>query len=297
MKGSSAQKIRLTSYEDLFGGEGQASGEAVTSVPISQLHSFKGHPFHVLDDAKMQETVESVKKYGILVPGIVRPSSAGGYEVVAGHRRWRACELAGLAEMPVIIRKLDDDESTVIMVDSNIQREDLLPSEKAKAYRMKYEALKHQGSREGGRTIEEMGETAGESGKTVQRYIWLSRLSDRLLDMVDRKKIGFMQGLDLSFLSMEEQDWVQNILKNQGISISSSQSAKLKEYGRKGELTPALVGAILTEKKEKVRKITIRNDAVKKYFSDSYSNEEIERIILELLEGWKERQEADGISD
>jgi ParB family chromosome partitioning protein len=169
--------IKLTSYDDLFGGEGQASGEAITSVPISQLHPFKSHPFRVSDDAKMQEMVESVKKYGILVPGIVHPYAEGGYEVVAGHRRWRACELAGLVEMPVIIRKLDD-ESTVFMVDSNIQREDLLPSEKAKAYRMKYEALKHQGSRESGRTIEEMGGTAGESGKTVQRYIWLSRLSD-----------------------------------------------------------------------------------------------------------------------
>ena len=131
MRGSSAQKIKLTSYDDLFGGDGQASGEAITSVPIKELHPFKGHPFRVSDDAKMQETVDSVKKYGVLVPGIVRPYAGGGYEVVAGHRRWRACELAGLTEMPVIIRKLDDDESTVIMVDSNIQREDLLPSEKA----------------------------------------------------------------------------------------------------------------------------------------------------------------------
>lgn len=297
MRGSSAQKIKLASYDDLFGGDGQASGEAITSVPIRELHPFKGHPFRVLDDEKMQETVESVKKYGILVPGIVRPCPGGGYEVVSGHRRWRACELAGLDEMPVIIRKLDDDESTVIMVDSNIQREDLLPSEKAKAYRMKYDALKHQGSRAGGRTIEEMGETAGESSKTVQRYIWLSRLSDRLLDMVDRKKIGFMQGLDISFLSAEEQGWVQDILERQGVCISTFQSARLKEYGRRGELTPALAETVLAERKERVRKITIRKDAVRKYFSDDYSNEEIERIILELLDGWKERQEADGISD
>ena len=297
MRGSSAQRIKLTSYDDLFGGEGQASGEAITSVPISQLHPFKSHPFRVSDDAKMQEMVESVKKYGILVPGIVRPYAEGGYEVVAGHRRWRACELAGLVEMPVIIRKLDDDESTVIMVDSNIQREELLPSEKAKAYRMKYEALKHQGSREGGRTIEEMGGTAGESGKTVQRYIWLSRLSDGLLDMVDRKRIGFVQGLDISFLSAEQQGWVQEILERQGTSISTSQSARLKGHGRLGELTPALAEAVLTERKEKARKITIGKDAVRKYFSDDYSSEEIERIILELLEGWKERREADGLSD
>lgn len=297
MKSSSAQKIKLASYDDLFGGDGQASGEAITSVPLNQLHSYKEHPFRVLDDEKMQETVESVKKYGVLVPGIVRPHPDGGYEVVAGHRRWRACELAGLEEMPVIIRKLDDDESTVIMVDSNIQREDLLPSEKAKAYRMKYEALKHQGIRAGGRTIEEMGETAGESGKTVQRYIWLSRLSDRLLDMVDRKKIGFVQGLDISFLAMEEQGWVQDILERQGVGINTSQSARLKEHSRNGELTPALAEAVLTENKKKVQKITIRKDAVSKYFSDDYSNEEIERIILELLEDWKERQAADGISE
>lgn len=297
MKSSSAQKIKLTSYDDLFGGGGQASGEAITSVPLSQLHSYKGHPFRVLDDEKMQETVESVKKYGVLVPGIVRPNQDGGYEVVAGHRRWRACELAGLEEMPVIIRKLNDDESTVIMVDSNIQREDLLPSEKAKAYRMKYEALKHQGIRAGGRTIEEMGEIAGESGKTVQRYIWLSRLSDRLLDMVDRKKIGFVQGLDISFLAAEEQGWVQDILERQGVGINTSQSARLKEYGRNGELTPELAEAVLTENKKKVQKITIRKDAVSKYFSDDYSSEEIERIILELLEDWKERQAADGISE
>lgn len=297
MKSSSAQKIKLASYDDLFGGDGQASGEAITSVPISQMHSYKDHPFRVLDDAKMQETVESVRKYGVLVPGIVRPHPDGGYEVVAGHRRWRACELAGLEEMPVIIRKLDDDESTVIMVDSNIQREDLLPSEKAKAYRMKYEALKHQGIRAGGRTIEEMGETAGESGKTIQRYIWLSRLSDRLLDMVDRKKSGFVQGLDISFLAAEEQGWVQDILKRQGVGINTSQSARLKEYGRNGELTPELAEAVLTENKKKVQKITIRKDAVSKYFSDDYSSEEIERIILKLLEDWKERQAADGISE
>lgn len=245
MKSGSAQKVKLASFDDLFSGSEQASGETIKSVPISQFHPFRDHPFRVADDVKMQETVESVKKYGILVPGIVRPYPEGGYEIVAGHRRWRACELAGLEEMPVIIRELDDDESTVIMVDSNIQREDILPSEKAKAYRMKYEALKHQGSKAGGRTIEEMGEIAGESGKTVQRYIWLSRLSDKILDMVDRKKIGFVQGIDISFLTAEEQGWVQDIMERQGACISTSQSARLKDYGRKGELTPALIESVL----------------------------------------------------
>ncbi len=296
MKSGSAQKVRLASFDDLFGSGGEQSGEVITSVPLSQLHPFKNHPFRVLDDGKMQETVESVKKYGILVPGIVRPYAGGGYEVVAGHRRRRACELAGLKEMPVIIRELDDDESTVIMVDSNIQREDLLPSEKARAYRMKYEALKHQGSRAGGKTIEEMGETAGESGKTVQRYIWLSRLSKELLEMVDRKELGFVQGIDLSFLTEEAQGWVRDFIGRTGAGISTGQSARLKEYGRIGELMPAVVEQILAEKKAPVRRVAIKRDMLDKYFGEAYSDEEIKGIILELLEKWKEGQGGDGIS-
>ncbi len=296
MKSGSAQKVRLASFDDLFGSGGEQSGEVITSVPLSQLHPFKNHPFRVLDDGKMQETVESVKKYGILVPGMVRPYAGGGYEVVAGHRRRRACELAGLKEMPVIIRELDDDESTVIMVDSNIQREDLLPSEKARAYRMKYEALKHQGSRAGGKTIEEMGETAGESGKTVQRYIWLSRLSKELLEMVDRKELGFVQGIDLSFLTEEAQGWVRDFIGRTGAGISTGQSARLKEYGRIGELMPAVVEQILAEKKAPVRRVAIKRDMLDKYFGEAYSDEEIKGIILELLEKWKEGQGGDGIS-
>ena len=169
MRSKSAEKVKLSSFDDLFGKEEPVSGEVVTSVPIDLLHPFKNHPFHVLDDEKMEETVESVKQYGILMPGIVRPYPDGGYEVVAGHRRWRACELAGLEEMPVIIRDIDDDTATVIMVDTNIQREDILPSEKAFAYKMKYEALKHQGSKGKKYTAEMVGETAGDSGRTVQR--------------------------------------------------------------------------------------------------------------------------------
>lgn len=171
----SAEKVKLTSFDDLFGTASLDSGERVTTVPLSQLHTFKEHPFRVADDEKMQETVESIKQYGVLMPGIVRPYPAGGYEVIAGHRRWRACELAGLSEMPVIIREMDDDTATVIMVDTNIQREDILPSEKAYAYKMKYEALKHQGSK-GKNTAVLVGETAGDSGRTVQRYIRLAEL-------------------------------------------------------------------------------------------------------------------------
>lgn len=204
MKSKSAEKVKLKSFDDLFGTDTLVgAGETVASVPLCQLHTFKDHPFRVLDDEKMQETVESVRKYGVLIPGIVRPHSESGYEVVAGHRRWRACELAGLEEMPVIIRDMDDDTAVVIMVDSNIQREDILPSEKAKAYRMKYEAMRHQGKKSGKTTLDEIGEIVGENAKKVQRYIWLSRLSEGLLDMVDHKKLGFSQGVDISFLAEE----------------------------------------------------------------------------------------------
>ena len=226
-KAGSASKVRLSSYDDLFGVAGDTSGEQVINAKLSDLHTFKGHPFRVLDDEKMEETTESISKYGVLVPGIVRPRKEGGYEIIAGHRRKRGSERAGLETMPVIVRNYTDDEATIIMVDSNIQREDILPSEKAKAYAMKYEAMKHQGSK-GGSTLDEVGEAAGESGKTVQRYVWLARLSDELLDMVDKKKIGIAQGLDISFLSEEAQQWVAVSLEETGAAINISQSTKLK---------------------------------------------------------------------
>ena len=238
----------------------------------------------------MQETVDSVKKYGVLIPGIVRPYPEGGYEVVAGHRRWRACELAGLEEMPVIVRNMDDDTAVVIMVDSNIQREDILPSEKAKAYRMKYEAMRHQGKKSGKNTLDEIGGIVGENAKKVQRYIWLSRLSKELLDMVDHKKLGFSQGVDISFLTEEAQRWVHAFVKEQGCTVSTVQSAKIKEYGKSGELTSAMVELILTEKKPKERKILLKADKISRYFTEDCSSEEIENIILRLLDEWKEGQ-------
>lgn len=177
----SAAKVKLNSYDDLFGtAEVQADTGQVQEIPLSELHDFKGHPFKVLDDEKMQETVESIKNYGVLMPGIVRTRAEGGYEIIAGHRRKHGCELAGLSTMPVFVKEYSDDEATVIMVDTNIQREDILPSEKARAYAMKYEAIKHQGRKGGGNSLDEVGEAAGESGETVQRYIWLARLSDEL---------------------------------------------------------------------------------------------------------------------
>ena len=221
-KAGSAAKVKLNSFDDLFGASDMTAGtDQVQEIPLSELYEFRGHPFKVLDDEKMQETVESIKNYGVLMPGIARPRAEGGYEIIAGHRRKHGCELAGLSTMPMFIRDYNDDEATVIMVDTNIQREDILPSEKAKAYSMKYEAMKHQGKKGNGSSLDEVGEAAGESGKTVQRYIWLARLSDELLDMVDKKKIGLVQGVDISFLTEQAQEWVQVIMEDLGCSKST----------------------------------------------------------------------------
>ena len=289
-KAGSASKVKIEKFEDLFGGSAgqESSVEQIINAPLADLHTFKDHPFRVVDDEKMEETTESIRQYGVLVPGIARPRAGGGYEIIAGHRRKRGSELAGKTEMPVIVRNYTDDEATIIMVDSNIQREDILPSEKARAYKMKYEAMKHQGKKSGKNTLDEVGEAAGENAKKVQRYIWLSRLSDELLEMVDTKKLGFSQGVDISFLTEEAQQWVQAVIEEQGCSVSMVQSGKLKEYGKSGELTFAMVRLILTEEKPKERKITIKSDKIGEYFSDSYSNEEIENIIISLLDKWKE---------
>ena len=289
-KAGSASKVKIEKFEDLFGGSAgqESSVEQIINAPLADLHTFKDHPFRVVDDEKMEETTESIRQYGVLVPGIARPRAGGGYEIIAGHRRKRGSELAGKTEMPVIVRNYTDDEATIIMVESNIQREDILPSEKARAYKMKYEAMKHQGKKSGKNTLDEVGEAAGENAKKVQRYIWLSRLSEELLIMVDSKKLGFSQGVDISFLTEEAQQWVQAVIEEQGCSVSMVQSGKLKEYGKSGELTFAMVRLILTEEKPKERKITIKSDKIGEYFSDSYSNEEIENIIISLLDKWKE---------
>ena len=264
-KAGSASKVRLSSFDDLFGGAENTAGEQIIHAKLADLHTFKGHPFRVLDDEKMEETTESISRYGVLVPGLARPREGGGYEIIAGHRRKRGSELAGLDTMPVIVRNYTDDEATIIMVDSNIQREDILPSEK-------------------------VGEAAGESGKTVQRYVWLSRLSDELLGMVDAKKIGISQGVDISFLSEEQQQYVEVVLQETGASVSNAQAAKLKEYGKSGELTLPMVRLILAEEKPKERKVTIKGDKISRYFSEDYSNDDIEGIIIQLLEEWQRKQ-------
>lgn len=287
-KAGSASKVKLSSFDDLFGEsrESAAGVEQVIYAKLTDLHTFKDHPFRVLDDEKMEETTESISQYGVLVPGLARPRAEGGYELIAGHRRKRGSERAGKEDMPIIVRNYTDDEATIIMVDSNIQREDILPSEKARAYAMKYEAMKHQGRKGGGNTLDEVGESAGESGKTVQRYIWLSRLSDELLELVDKKKIGFVQGVDLSFLSETEQQWVLVILQETGATISTSQSGNLKDYSKKGELTLPMVRLILAVEKKPERKVTIKADRISRYFPEDYSSEQIEDIIYELLEEW-----------
>ena len=288
-KTGSASKIKMESFDDLFGGNSvqETGAEQIINAPLADLYEFKDHPFKVLDDEKMEETTESIRLYGVLVPGIARPRAGGGYELIAGHRRKHGSERAGKTEMPIIVRNYSDDEATIIMVDSNIQREDILPSEKAKAYKMKYEAMKHQGKKSGKNTLDEVGEAAGENAKKVQRYIWLARLSEELLEMVDTKKLGFSQGVDISFLSEEAQQWVEVIIEEQGCNVSTVQSGKLKEYGKSGELTLAMVRLILTEEKPKERKFTMKSDKIGEYFSDSYSNEEIENIIISLLDKWK----------
>ena len=291
MKSKSAEKVKLNSFDDLFGID--ETGETVTSVPLSVLHTFKGHPFRVLDDEKMQETVESVKQYGVLMPGIVRPHPEGGYEVIAGHRRWRACELAGLTEMPVIIREMDDDTAVVLMVDTNIQREDILPSEKAKAYRMKYEAMKHQGSKGEKYTADAIGEAAGDSGRTVQRYIRLSELMEELLEYVDENKIPMMVGEKLSYLRTDEQAWVVDAIGNSGIFPSKMQAEQLKENSEAGELTEGKVYAVLVKKEKENVNVTISAKKIRNYFPREYSKEQIEDVIYTLLEEWKQKEGGD----
>lgn len=289
MRNKSAEKIKLTSYDDLFGTEEQEIGERITMVPIHLFHPFKDHPFRVLDDEKMQETVESVRQYGVLMPGIVRPS-ADGYEVVAGHRRWRACELAGLTEMPVIIREMDDDTATVLMVDTNIQREDILPSEKARAYRMKYEAMKHQGSKGDKHTADAVGETAGDSGRTVQRYIRLASLIDGLLGAVDDGKIAMVAGERLSYLKEEEQTWVWDAVQNTGMYPSPNQAGQLKEMSEDGEMTEGSVYAVLVKKENENVNVTISAKKIRSYFPPAYTKTQIEEVIYTLLEQWKEKE-------
>ncbi len=285
MSRSIAGKIKINSFADIIGGD----DTAVTEIPLEDLYPFKNHPFRVLDDEKMEETVQSIREHGVLMPGIVRPRMDGGYEIIAGHRRKHACELAGLKTMPAVIRNYTDDEAVVAMVDTNIQREDILPSEKAHAYRMKYDAMKHQGS-SGGSTFEAIGEAAGESPKTVQRYIYLSNLSDGLLDLLDNKKLPIVSGVNLSFLKEKEQKWIEDIIREQKIIVKPEKSAKIKDYSESRELSKALMQEILIDHKPRSRRFVLKDDRITEYFSEDTTDEEIEEVILGLLDEWKKNR-------
>lgn len=287
------EKIKLSTYDemfgtDTFGHDDQKSEGQIINVPLRELHTFKNHPFKVLDDEKMEETVESVKAYGVLVPGIARPRKGGGYEIISGHRRRRASEIVGKTEMPFMVREYTDDEATIIMVDSNIQREDISISEKAKAYSMKYEAMKHQGAA-GGISLEKMSEESGESRKTIQRYICLARLSDELLELVDNKKLGVMQGLEISYLDETQQSIVYKVIEELGCVISVEQASRIREADKKGYLNEAYIKDMLTYVKQPVRKVVFNQKRLDSYFEPNMSNSDIEELIVKLLDEWKKK--------
>lgn len=282
-------RIKLSSYDDIFGEDEEKEVtvvEQIKDVPLSELHTFKNHPFKVSDDEKMDEMVESVKEYGILVPAIARPRAEGGYELISGHRRHHAATLAGLETMPVMIRDCNDDEATVIMVDANIQREDISISEKARAYRMKYDAMKHQGIA-GGSSLKEMSDQAGDSMKQIQRYICVSELIDELMYMLDNKKLGMRQGVDLSYLSKDDQKAVYDVITELKAVLSWDDSTRIKEASKKGYLNADYVRDILTHEKVKERRVVINQKKLDDYFEPTMTNEDIEGLIIKLLDEWK----------
>lgn len=301
---SSARNIELKSVDDLFVTEesrADAQREKVQNIPLRALHPFRNHPFKVKDDAAMQDTVDSVREYGVLVPAIARPDPNGGYELIAGHRRHHASELAGKETMPVIIRDLDDDAATIIMVDSNLQREELLPSERAFAYKMKLEALKHQGARtdltssQVGtrlRADELIAQQSGESRNQIQRFIRLTELIPNLLDMVDERKIAFNPAVELSYLKKEEQTLLLEAMDSEQATPSLSQAQRLKKFSQQKMLSFDVMRAVMSEeKKTDLDRVTLKNETLRKYFPKSYTPKQMEDTIIKLLEGWyKKRQ-------
>ena len=304
---SSAKKIELASVDDLFSTEesrADAQREKVVEIPLSELHPFKGHPFKVKDDEAMMETADSIKQYGVLVPAIARPDPEGGYELVAGHRRHRASELAEKETMPVIVRDLDDDAATIIMVDSNLQRESLLPSERAFAYKMKLEAVKHQGARtdltsrqlgeKSQTSIQKVADQAGESQRQVQRYIRLTELILELMDMVDEKKIALNPAYELSFLKKEEQVDLLDAMDSEQATPSLSQAQRLKKYSQEGHLTLDMMRVIMgEEKKSDLDRVTFTSDTLRKYFPKSYTPARMQETIIKLLEAWQKKRQRD----
>ena len=292
--------INLKPLDDLFSTEesrADAQREKVQDIPLEELHPFKNHPFKVKDDAAMQDTVDSVREYGVLVPAIARPDPNGGYELIAGHRRHYASELAGKETMPVIVRDLDDDAATIIMVDSNLQREELLPSERAFAYKMKLEALKHQGKKTLDQlgpkwSTQEIGKAGNDSMSQVKRFIRLTELIPTLLDMVDERKIAFNPAVELSYLKKEEQTLLLEAMDSEQATPSLSQAQRLKKFSQQKMLSLDVMRAVMSEeKKTDLDRVTLKNETLRKYFPKSYTPKQMEDTIIKLLEGWyKKRQ-------
>ena len=310
---SIASKIQITSFDDLFNpttpDENEESKGQIREIPLAELHEFRNHPFKILDDDKMAEMVDSIRQYGVLVPGIVRERAEGGYEIVAGHRRKHASELAGKETMPVIVQELDDDEATIIMVDSNIQREELLPSEKAWAYKLKLDAMKRQAGRPRKENLSQFGTDSGSSENSsqvgthsrsdqelanqvgisrnqVQRYIRLTELLPELMDMVDAKKLALNPAYELSFLTKEEQAILLEVIRGEDFSISLLQAGQLKKLSQENSLTEETVLDLLCEKKAAPIKITLQEKKIRKYFPPAYTQQQVEEVIFELLEQW-----------
>lgn len=295
--------INLSSYDDIFSTDesrAEAQQEKVQEIPLSELHPFEGHPFRVVDDEDMEKTVESVKEYGVLTPAIVRPDPYGGYEIISGHRRHRASELAGKETMPVIVRDMDDDAAIILMVDSNLQRETILPSERAYAYKMKLDAIKHQGTRSDltstqvaqKLSVEKVGEDAGVSKDTIRRYIRLTELIPELLDMVDQKKIAFNPAVEISYLAREEQTDLLEAMDYAQATPSLSQAQRLKKMSQEGTCTLEAMCEVMNEiKKGELDRVSFKTDSLRKYFPKSYTSKQMEDKIIQLLEQWQKKRD------
>lgn len=298
--------LTLASYEDIFSTEesrADAKLEKVQEIQLSELHPFKGHPFKVLDDEAMQKTVESIEQFGVLTPAIARPRAEGGYELIAGHRRHNASQLAGKETMPVIIRDLDDDAAVILMVDSNLQRETLLPSEKAFAFKMKLEAMKRQGARTDltSRQVvgklemaDVVGQESGESGRQVQRYIRLTELIPELLDMVDNKKIAFNPAVELSYLAKDEQTNFLEAMEYAQATPSLSQAQRLKKFSQEGRCSFDVMCAILSEKKKDEQyKLVFKKEEIEPYFPSTFTPQQMQETVIRLLKHWKLNRDRD----
>ena len=300
---SNGLNISLKSYDSIFQSEEQRNTEEIKPVPISELKPFTEQPFKVKLDEDMDALVESIKQCGVLTPVIARPHKDGGYEILSGHRRVKACELAGITDIPVVVKNLDDDTATILLVDSNLQREHILPSEKAFAYQMKLEAMKRQGARtdltssqiatklEKGRSDVELGEQVGESKDQIRRYIRLSNLIDPILNMVDNNQIAMNAAVEISYLGSKEQAAVMQSIEKEETSPSIAQARKMRKFHQEGNLSNAVIDSIMMEQKPETVKITLGEEKLKKYFPKSYSKAKMEEIILKLLDKWRRQRE------